>query len=235
MSAAGNVLEYGTYLGGSGIECYDYTAIAVDRSGRAAVAGNVLSDSAADFPITAKAFDASFNDGWDDAFVALLNGSGTGLEYATFLGGKDDEGGRSIALDSVGHAFVTGDTFSDNFPTTAGAFDITAGWPDTRDHFVTKLSVAPPPTILAPRATNGPAVNGDLSEWYWLPKTGLDKDTASSVTGSQVNPGPSDLSAYLGAAWATGARLLQRCRSRRCPGRRSRHAASRLRQHRVRH
>ena len=85
---AGSALEYGTYLGGSGIECYDYTAIAVDRSGRAAVTGNVLSDSAADFPITANAFDASFNDGWDDVFVALLNESGTDLEYATFLGGE---------------------------------------------------------------------------------------------------------------------------------------------------
>ena len=102
-----------------------------------------------DFPVTANAFDASFNDGWDDAFVALLSASGTGLEYATFLGGKDDEGGRSIALDSVGHAFVTGDTFSDNFPTTAGALDVTTGWPDTRDHFIAKLAVAPPPTVLA--------------------------------------------------------------------------------------
>ncbi len=102
----------------------------------------------------------------------------------------------------MGHAFVTGDTFSDNFPTTAGALDVTSGWPDTRDHFVTKLAVAPPPTVLAPRAINGPTVNGDLGEWYWLAKTDLNKDTASSVTGSQPNPSPSDLSAHLGAAWA---------------------------------
>ncbi len=202
LNASGSALEYGTYLGGSGIECYNYTTIALDRSGRVAVAGNVLSNSAADFPTTANAFDKSFNDGWDDAFVALLNEAGTGLEYATFLGGGGDEGVRSIALDSVGHAYVTGDTYSKNFPTSAGAFDATTGWPDTRDHFVTKLAIAPPPTILALRATNGPAINGDLSEWYWMAATHLDRDTASSVTGAEPAPNPNDLSARLKSAWA---------------------------------
>ena len=77
LNAAGSALEYGTYLGGSGIECYNYKAIAVDRNGRAAVAGNVLSNSAADFPVTISALDRSFNGGWDDVFLALLNESGT--------------------------------------------------------------------------------------------------------------------------------------------------------------
>ena len=202
MSAMGNTLEYGTYLGGSGIECYGYTAIAIDRSGRATLAGNVLAGSAADFPITADAFDASFNGGWDDTFVALLNESGAALTYATFLGGEDDEGGRGIVLDDVGNAYVTGDSYSKDFPTSAGAFDTTTGFPETRDHFVAKLSVAAPPTVLAPRAVNGPTVDGSLDEWFWLGSTYLDRDTASSVTGAETKPTPADLSARLRAAWA---------------------------------
>ena len=234
LSASGSTLEYGSYLGGSGIECYEYTDIAVDRSGRIAVAGNVLADSAADFPITAGAFDTTFNGGWDDAFVALLNESGAGLVYSTFLGGGDDEGVRSIALDSVGHAYVTGDTYSRNFPTSAGAFDSTTGWPDTRDHFITKLAIAPPPTIPAPRATNGPTVNGDLGEWYWMDATYLDRDTASSVTGAEPAPDPNDLSARLRAAWASDQVYFGVSIQDDAPGRRGRHAA-RLGQHRVRH
>src|SRR5205807_10510131 len=52
--------------------------------------------------------------------------------------------GFGIAVDSSGNAYVTGDTFSTNFPTTAGAFQtaLSGGY----DAFVTKLN----PTGSAP-------------------------------------------------------------------------------------
>jgi hypothetical protein len=65
-----------------------------------------------------------------DAFVTKINQSGSALVYSTLLGGDPDPNdssgagdiGLGIAVDSVGHAFVTGFTRSLNFPTTPDVF-----------------------------------------------------------------------------------------------------------------
>ena len=60
------------------------------------------------------------------------------LLYATYLSGSTTEDGFAVAVDSAGDAYVTGQTFSDNFPTSFGAFQtIRLG---SGDVFVTKLS-----------------------------------------------------------------------------------------------
>ncbi|MFZ3375368.1 MAG: SBBP repeat-containing protein, partial [Chthoniobacterales bacterium] len=68
-----------------------------------------------------------------------------GLVYSTYLGGLMDDEGDGIAVDCAGQAYVTGNTYSGNFPTTAGAFDRTykgtGGFPyGGGDVFVTKLN-----------------------------------------------------------------------------------------------
>jgi hypothetical protein len=75
-----------------------------------------------DFPTTPGTFDPSFN-GNSDTFVVKLNATGSALTYATFLGGSGCDAGYGIAIDSSGAAYVTGDTYSSDFPTTPGAFD----------------------------------------------------------------------------------------------------------------
>ena len=55
--------------------------------------------------------------------MAKLNPAGSGLAYATFLGGSGDDYGYGIAVDGAGSAYVTGYTRSSDFPTTPGAFD----------------------------------------------------------------------------------------------------------------
>ena len=47
------------------------------------------------------------------------------LRYSTFLGGALDDTGDAIVVDDAGHAYVTGNTLSYNFPThpTPGAYD----------------------------------------------------------------------------------------------------------------
>src|SRR5439155_646519 len=132
------VLAYSTYLGGSVEETG--VDIAVDADGNAYVTGNV---SSFNFPTTAGAFqttcaaDPRF---CHDVAVTKLNPTGSALVYSTYLGGSDLESGTGIAVDATGSAYVTGQTWSTNFPTTAGAFQTTYG--GNVDGFVTKLDAA---------------------------------------------------------------------------------------------
>jgi hypothetical protein len=128
------VLEYSTFLGGNSHS--QARAIAVDSTGNAYVTGVTY---ATNFP-TANAFQGS-NGGYYDVFVTRLNASGSALVYSTYLGGNQDEWGFGIAVDSTGSAYVTGLTFSSNFP-TANAFQATKADSFTYDAFVAKLSPA---------------------------------------------------------------------------------------------
>ncbi|MBI2828549.1 MAG: Ig-like domain-containing protein, partial [Acidobacteria bacterium] len=80
------------------------------------------------------------------AFVTKLNLAGSGLSdlvYSTYLGGGSTESGNGIAVDAVGHAYVTGQTLTSGstpFPTTAGALDLARD--GSSDAFVTKLNLA---------------------------------------------------------------------------------------------
>jgi hypothetical protein len=51
-----------------------------------------------------------------------LNPAGSQLVFSTFLGGSLGDGTSGIAVDSAGHAYVTGSTDSDDFPVSSGAF-----------------------------------------------------------------------------------------------------------------
>ncbi len=114
-------LAYSTFLGGDGGEQgYD---IATDRAGSAYVTGETNSG---DFPTMPGAFDRSLG-GSDDAFVVKFSSTGNNLVYATFVGGGGSDGGRAIAIDASGSAYVTGRTNSSDFPITSGSFDNTQG------------------------------------------------------------------------------------------------------------
>ncbi|MGQ9793467.1 MAG: DUF7948 domain-containing protein [Anaerolineae bacterium] len=128
-------LLYATFLGGLGDD--SGYAIAVDGAGNAYVTG---STSSVYFPTTPGAFDTSYNGDdnhdYNDAFVVQLDAAGSGLVYATFLGGGSGDGGSGIAVDAVGNTYVTGVTYSSDFPTTPGcsirhttAASPTPSWP----------------------------------------------------------------------------------------------------------
>jgi hypothetical protein len=61
------------------------------------------------------------------------------LVYSTYLGGTNFESGNGIAVDSSGNAYVTGVTWSTNFPVTPGSFQTVFGG-DYQDVFVAKLN-----------------------------------------------------------------------------------------------
>lgn len=126
LSPDGARLEYSTYLGGSATDV-PY-ALAVDDRGTATVVGATYS---ADFPVTAGAYDTRCGlngacDGNQDAFVARLNPTGTAFEYGTFIGGSGVDTALGVALHD-GHVYLTGPTWSTDFPLTAGVFDPSYG------------------------------------------------------------------------------------------------------------
>lgn len=123
----GTNLVYFTYLGGSGDDVA--YGLAVDsQTGYAYVCGATDSTN---FP-TLNAIpggtnihgtvDAKLKVYPSDAFVAALDASGSRLIYSTYLGGESYENAYGIALDSAGDAFVTGYTYSTNFPGTTSTF-----------------------------------------------------------------------------------------------------------------
>jgi uncharacterized protein (TIGR03437 family) len=109
LDPTGLNIVYCTYLGGSGIDAGQ--SIAVDGAGRAYVTGIT---SSFDFP-TANALQPH-TAGFLDVFISVLDPSGSGLAWSTYLGGSDDDAPSAIAVDPAGGAHVTGDTFSTNFP-----------------------------------------------------------------------------------------------------------------------
>lgn len=140
LNGAGSTLAYSTYLGGSGTQI-GY-GVAVDSSGRAFVTGYNYGGY---FP-TALPLQAQ-NAGFYDAFVSALNATGSLLVFSTYLGGSSDDFGRGISLDPSGNAYVTGATFSLDFPTTSGSYQPAyEGGP--YDAFVTKISLVPSPSLL---------------------------------------------------------------------------------------
>ncbi len=138
FNSTGTALVYSTYVGGS--YCDFGYGIAVDGAGNAYVTGAAGST---DFPTTPDALQLTKSPGWD-AFVTVLNSTGSALVYSTFLGGNGGAQGQGIALDNAGNAYVTGFTESTDFPTTPGAFQTTQGSTVNASYsFITKFSGFP--------------------------------------------------------------------------------------------
>lgn len=132
VSSSGDSLVYGTFVGGSYLEWG--TGLALDEAGSVYLTGYTTSG---DLLTTPGAFQPSPGGeaGYYDSFVAKLNPDGSALEYSTYLGGDDLDQVWDIAVDDTGHAYVTGQTESLNFPVTPGAYQT-----DFRRLFVTKLN-----------------------------------------------------------------------------------------------
>jgi hypothetical protein len=132
-SAGAAGLEYSTFLGGSSNDRGFEIEI---RGDDATITGIVASP---DFPVTANAYDQSFN-GLLDVLVARLDtgkAGAAGLEYSTYLGGSGQDGGRGLAVKN-NDVFLTGPVGSNDFPVTANAYDADYNGGAT-DAFVTRL------------------------------------------------------------------------------------------------
>ncbi len=115
LSPDGSQFTFSKTLGGSILDqCF---SVASDSSGNTIVAG---ATSSIDFPIVGSPPGAS-RQGSSDAFVAKFDPAGN-LILSGYLGGSGTDAAAGVAVDTAGNIYVTGNTASKDFPTTAGAF-----------------------------------------------------------------------------------------------------------------
>ncbi len=147
---SGHVMVYSTYLGGLGADVPN--SIITNANGELFILGTTGS---IDFPMTANAFDNSFNGGTpytltyvlqysagSDIVVARLSSDGTQLLSSTYIGGNGNDGLNTvdtlkknyaddvrgeIMIDKNSNVYVVSSTSSLNFPVTPGAFQTTQG------------------------------------------------------------------------------------------------------------
>ena len=141
LNAAGNALQYVTFLSGNAATGTYVGRLAADESGGVAVVGYTNDTT---FPVTLGAYQTSIRGG-GDVFVVRLNHLGVPTA-STLLGGTADEAAaftsRGIAFDPSGSVIISGVTLSADFPTTVGAFDRTFNPTNafSTDTFIARLS-----------------------------------------------------------------------------------------------
>ncbi|HKN60766.1 MAG TPA: choice-of-anchor D domain-containing protein, partial [Candidatus Acidoferrales bacterium] len=144
VDTVNSVLVYSTYLGEGADDGDTGNCIAVDANFNVYVGGHTYDQF---FPVTAGAFETTFPAAANDytGFVARFDTSKSGassLIYATFLGGNiSGDQPHAIAIDSLGNAYLTGETWSGNFPVTLGA-PYNTGIAGLQNGFVSVLSAS---------------------------------------------------------------------------------------------
>jgi hypothetical protein len=129
IARGGSSLVYSTYLGGTAIDFGSH--IAVDGAGNAYVTGYTTST---DFPLANALYSGLPAN--CHAFVTEIKAGGQSLVYSTYLGGSLHDEGWGIALDGAGNAYVTGFTFSTDFPLAAPLY---SSLPTGQHAFVTEI------------------------------------------------------------------------------------------------
>lgn len=142
ISSDGKNMIYATYLGGSDNDVPH--SLVVNGLGQLCIYGKTYSS---DFPVTAGAYDVSYNGG-ADITVTVLNTAGTALAGSTFIGGSGEDGVNydpseftlgnlkynygddargEIICDKQNNLYVSGCTLSSDFPVTAGCYQSASG------------------------------------------------------------------------------------------------------------
>jgi len=110
LTPDGKNVIFSTYFGGSGDDqCKD---LAVDKFGNIYLTGFTNS---ADFP-TVNALFPKKNENYD-AFIIKINPEGNAILFSSFLGGNEYDVGYGVAVDNNSNLYVTGTTYSNDFPT----------------------------------------------------------------------------------------------------------------------
>jgi len=183
LNPQGAALVYSTYLGGGD---FDWSiGIAVDSAGNALVTGVT---SSVDFPVV-RPLPGSGSDPQGNAFVSKLSSTGAMLAYSTQLGGPSNQQsfgadtGYAIAVDTAGNAYLTGETASDQFPTTPGAFQRTKIG-ISNDAFVAKISEQAPFDLCLQDESNGTSlqINSATGDYQLVNCAGITLSGTGALT-----------------------------------------------------
>lgn len=177
IDPTGSNLIYSTFIGGSDADWIE--TIRIDNYCNAIITGQTKS---LNFPVTSGAYDVVLN-GYNDVFVAKINNTGSGIMYATYIGGWDNEYCYGSVSDGNGNTYVTGFTNSTNYPTTPGVYD--EYFYSNGDAFVTKLFFIYPPQLISPE-------NNSLNQTFnpllvWQPVLGATSYTVQVSTASNFS------------------------------------------------
>jgi hypothetical protein len=151
LNPAGSAIVYSGFIGSfENVKCF---GIAVDKDQIAYVTGQTEANGVSSlpipappappppqpppFPITATAFQPSFGGGATDAFVLTISATGSDIQYSSYLGGSGEDVAYGIAVDSSANAYLTGLTYSVDFPTRNALQGAVGG---AGDAFVTKVN-----------------------------------------------------------------------------------------------
>jgi hypothetical protein len=176
-------IVWSTYLGSSGGTTGDGAyAVATGANGDVTVVGYTFGPT---FPATPGTFQSPGTSPQDvsDTFVTRLSGTDGTLVYSSIIGGfSNQEAAQAVDLDESGRATVAGYTYSQDFPTTPGAFDTTK---DVINHaaFVLRLS-AEGDKLLYSTMLEG--TRGDVS---WARSVCVDRATGSAIVGGWTTEG----------------------------------------------
>lgn len=124
-------LVYASYLGSTQYD--EGNDVAVDGNGNAYIVGATASTT---FP-RANPLQPNYGGGSTDLYIIKLNPAGNRLVYSTFIGGLSGDDGNGVAVDADGNVYVTGTTFSPDFPVVGPAQRALNGGTDA---FVLKLN-----------------------------------------------------------------------------------------------
>jgi len=182
FSPSGSALVYSTYLGGSGID--SAYGVAVDTTFDVYLAGQTNS---ADFPVTAKAYQASATGSC--SFVTKLNPGGTALLWSTYFGQNCSASVAAIAVDAHHGVYLTGNAVS-GLPVTSGAPQAVFGGGLT-DAFVAKLigtgaSLAYCTYLGGSQIDSGTAIAVDAGDNAYV--AGYTQSSDLPVTASAIQP-----------------------------------------------
>ncbi len=159
------------------------------------------------FPVTSDAFQSAKNGPATsfNCFLSKLTPTGSSLVYSTYFGGSSTNGEacRGISLDSAGNAYIGGYTFSDDFPTTGGAFQ--TAYLTGPDAFVAEFGVGSQPSDVTIQFNTSPAglaysVDGTV---YSTPQT-LAVAAGSTHTISVISPQTTGGTQNTFASWSDG-------------------------------
>jgi hypothetical protein len=146
LNVAGSGLVYSSFIGY--YENVTGMSIAVDGNGNAYVAGQVGPNLTPTITITPPAqppppfpvvggFQQVFGGGMD-GYLVKLDATGSTIPYSTYIGGNGQDTCNAVAVDSSGNAYLTGLTYSENFPISPGVPQSVYG--GMGDAFLTKVN-----------------------------------------------------------------------------------------------